>query len=494
MTMHLMSTAAKRIGLGALAALVSLAAQATNAQTVAYWNFEDGVDGQEFTPIGQPNGSGGSTDTVSGILMRGFNEQYGPAWTANTANGSGLAMNLQVGSGNPNTTSDGYVTEGALHGWSPTAWTIETHALLRNIGGWNTLIGRDGATNGGAESDFYLQNNGIDDRYRVNFLTAGGARWVLDAAPAEGIQANTWYAIAIRSDGQTLSMWMNDGFGAGYQQVGTLDISSQTVANNALMGSNLAWTFGRGWYNGGFVDHIDGVMDNVRFSSAALTPAQLLPFEVASTLTLVVNPTTGAASLRNDTNEAIDFDYYRIDSAAGALSTTGWNSLSDQNIDAIGPSPGQSWDEATGAISANLLVEQFLSGASVLAPGHSLSLGTPYTGSGSGDLQLRYARAGGGLQRSKVVYQSVALPGDFNSDGVVNAADYTVWRDNLGSTSSLASDASGNGRVDQADYNIWAANYGRTASSNAAAIPEPATVLMASIALTAFVSGRRQRG
>jgi hypothetical protein len=458
---------------------------------VAYWDFEDGVAGQEFTPLGTENGSGGSVDTVNGILMRGFNEQYGPAWTANTADGAGLAMNLQVNDG-PNTTSDGYVTEGALHGWSPTEWTIETHAMLRSLGGWNSLIGRDGATNGGPEADFYLQNNGIDDRYRINFLTTGGARWVLDAAPSEGIQANAWYAIAVRSDGQTLSMWIDDGFGDGYQQVGTVDMSSQTAASNAPISSNLAWTFGRAWYNGGFVDHANGIMDNIRFSNAALDPSQFLPFEVASTLTLVVNPNTGETSLRNDTNDDLGFDYYRIDSEAGSLSTAAWNSLSDQGVDATGAGPGESWDEATGAISANLLVEQFLSGESVLAPGQSLSLGSPYTGSGAGDLEVRYARTGGGLQRSKVVYSTIALPGDFNTDGVVNAADYTVWRDNEGSTSSLAADASGNGRVDQADYNIWAANYGATLQM-AVAVPEPTALLFVSIGVAGLAGVRRGR-
>ena len=492
MTMHFRSTTAKLIGLGAFVTLVALVIQPMTAQTVAYWDFEDGVDGQEFTPVGQPNGSGGSVDTVNSILMRGFNEQYGPAFTSNTSNGAGLAMNLQINSP-PNTTSDGYVTEGALHGWSPTAWTIETHTMLRNIGGWNTLIGRDGSSNASQPSDFYLQNNGEDDQFRIDFLTAGGARWLLNGSPEGGAQANTWYALAVRSDGQTLSMWLNDGFGDGYQQVASMDISSQSAANNAPVASNLNWTFGRGWYNGGFVDHIDGVMDNIRFSSAALAPAQLLPFEVASTLTLVVDPTSGEASLRNDTNEALGFDYYKIESQAGSLTTTGWSSLSDQNIDSVGPNPGQSWDEATGANSANLLVEQFLSGETVLAPGHSVSLGSPYAGSGVGDLQVRYARTDGGLQRSKVVYSSIALPGDFNNDGAVNAADYTVWRDNEGSTSSLAADASGNGRVDQADYNIWAANYGATASATSASVPEPAALLIAVLGVAGCAEARRRR-
>ena len=50
--------------------------------------------------------------------------------------------------------------------------------------------------------------------------------------------------------------------------------------------------------------------------------------------------------------------------------------------------------------------------------------------------------------------------GDFNLDGRVDTADYTVWRNKLG-TGFIAADASGNGSVDQADYNIWKANLRR---------------------------------
>jgi hypothetical protein len=57
------------------------------------------------------------------------------------------------------------------------------------------------------------------------------------------------------------------------------------------------------------------------------------------------------------------------------------------------------------------------------------------------------------------------LPGDFNLDGTVDAADYVAWRKNDGS---------------QEGYNTWRTNFGRTAgggsgdstgSSNA--VPEP---------------------
>lgn len=49
-------------------------------------------------------------------------------------------------------------------------------------------------------------------------------------------------------------------------------------------------------------------------------------------------------------------------------------------------------------------------------------------------------------------------PGDFNLDGVVDAADYTHWRDNQGS--SAAADGDFDGDTDQADYEIWRAAFG----------------------------------
>ncbi|QDT69620.1 hypothetical protein MalM25_25590 [Planctomycetes bacterium MalM25] len=77
-----------------------------------------------------------------------------------------------------------------------------------------------------------------------------------------------------------------------------------------------------------------------------------------------------------------------------------------------------------------------------------------------------------------LVVEGVA--GDYNYDGLVDAADYTVWRDTLGQAGAgLAADGDNNGVVEQADYAIWQANYGATAASLATTVPEPSGAILA---------------
>lgn len=67
--------------------------------------------------------------------------------------------------------------------------------------------------------------------------------------------------------------------------------------------------------------------------------------------------------------------------------------------------------------------------------------------------------------------------GDYNNDGVVDAADYTVYRDNLGTSRTLPNDTTPGMVSSPGDYNVWASNYGASVG-RATAVPEPASVLL----------------
>lgn len=70
------------------------------------------------------------------------------------------------------------------------------------------------------------------------------------------------------------------------------------------------------------------------------------------------------------------------------------------------------------------------------------------------------------------------LSGDYNSDGVVDAADYTVWRNQLGTTTLPNRDPGATGPVGQFDYLVWKNNFGTTSTGNATTVPEPASLLV----------------
>ncbi|TWT95256.1 hypothetical protein Pla108_34000 [Botrimarina colliarenosi] len=77
------------------------------------------------------------------------------------------------------------------------------------------------------------------------------------------------------------------------------------------------------------------------------------------------------------------------------------------------------------------------------------------------------------------------LTGDYNHDGYVDAADYTVWRDTSGETGTESAhpDADHNHdfMVNGDDYTIWSGAYGApngSAPAPTAAVPEPAALAL----------------
>jgi hypothetical protein len=82
-----------------------------------------------------------------------------------------------------------------------------------------------------------------------------------------------------------------------------------------------------------------------------------------------------------------------------------------------------------------------------------------------------------------VVPEPQVLPGDYNDDDSVDAADYVVWRKTLGQIVPQGRRADGNadGMIGPADYTVWRANFGITRPGDGSAtsnVPEPATLTL----------------
>ncbi len=125
--------------------------------------------------------------------------------------------------------------------------------------------------------------------------------------------------------------------------------------------------------------------------------------------------------------------------------------------------------------------------------GASQAIGTYGSLASSAMFKSSYFAGTGILNVTELVL--TAIPGDYNNDGIVNAADYTVYRDNVGQPDgTLINDLVG-GVVGAAQYTQWAENYGATepppAEASSLSVPEPTALVLAGIAAVGFLSRRK---
>jgi T5SS/PEP-CTERM-associated repeat protein len=172
---------------------------------------------------------------------------------------------------------------------------------------------------------------------------------------------------------------------------------------------------------------------------------------------------------------------------------------------------------ATGSITAGGILDLHIvnSGSGFQLPSIGdeftlLSAGGGISGTFENAAQLRSIAGGSLVEWSltpgtidavlKAVAITPLLDGDYNGNGVVDAADYTVWRDTLGGI-NLAADGNRDGTIDELDYAVWKNNFGAgsgggsalfPADSSAPGVPEPASLLLTILAAGCCCDWRRQ--
>lgn len=109
----------------------------------------------------------------------------------------------------------------------------------------------------------------------------------------------------------------------------------------------------------------------------------------------------------------------------------------------------------------------------LLAGSPAIDAGDPAAVAGMGNVPLHDQRGigwsrvvGGRIDIGAFEYQPLppAFFGDYNNDGVVDAADQVVWRKTLGTSVAPYSgaDGDGDGMIDQDDYGVWQRNFGES--------------------------------
>ena len=253
----------------------------------------------------------------------------------------------------------------------------------------------------------------------------------------------------------------------------------------------------------------DGYIDNVDFqvTNEVIQPA----------LGITVNRDTGGLTLFNQTGGEVNIKSYSVTSAFEALDPAGWLSIAE-NYDAGSPGPNQvdaahNWSELTDPTANGDLSEANLqsSGGASLAHTRTVNLGSSaaWIRNPTEDLVFQYI-SGNQIVQGIVLYTGHGgLPfatADLNTDGAINAADWTVFRTNQLtnlSTKSLAEayrlgDLTGDKLNDHADFIQFKAAYDVANGAGAfaamvAAVPEPSSTLLVLTAGTLFLPALRRR-
>lgn len=295
-------------------------------------------------------------------------------------------------------------------------------------------------------TDIYFDGGGGHPNGNRLFLN-NGDRTFTDATDAAGVRNGDW------GWGAALADFDNDG---------DLDL---TMTNGFHDGDQFIADPMRLWENDGA-----GVFTEVTTAAGITENGQgrgLLTFDYDNDGDLdlfVVNNGQTPALLRNDT---VNNNRYLQIEPVGTLS----------NRDGVGARIMVTTDETS---SAAPLIREVEAGSHYLA----MSERTVHFGLGDGvttidEVMILWPSGANQVLRNVPTNLSLTVtetPGDFNGDGLVDAADYTVWRDHLGQSGDLLpGDGNGDGTVDTADYAMWEADFGQVAYTLPAvlALPEP---------------------
>ncbi|MEX2093485.1 MAG: choice-of-anchor Q domain-containing protein [Pirellulales bacterium] len=330
---------------------------------------------------------------------------------------------------------------GGIYNFTDGELTVERSTLSGN----SAMFGGAGVYNWGGDVDILETTvSGNDAADAAGVLNANSGEMLIEASTISGNHATGGNGGGILQAGglltirnSTISGNEADNEGGGIQHAfGPLEIYHSTITANRADADQSGIGFGGGIF------HVLGP-------------------------TLLVDHTIVAGNFRQASNR---------DDVAGSF---------DARFSLFGDATGSSINDLEGSLIGDdespidpLLGDLEDNGGPTLT--HALLTDSPAIDTGDPDFNpppdydqrgVRFDRESGGQidigafeVQSAVVLPS--LPGDYNLDEAVDAADYTVWRDTLGQEVAAydSADGDGDGTIDEDDYDVWKSNFGNSIS------------------------------
>jgi hypothetical protein len=241
----------------------------------------------------------------------------------------------------------------------------------------------------------------------------------------------------------------------------------------------------------------------------------LTPVVRGDNLMLQLFPFTGEVRFTNPNATPFDFVFYSLSSTGGALdpSPAVWKSITSTYDRPGGATPGNGYidplhDWLVLKATSNFLEEGvILNPGGQLAPFRSVSLGQIWNPDAPVPAVLADVRHPNTTAAN--IIHDFSIAGDYNFDDEVSMSDFFIWKQYYGQSGSVFSqlaDGNLNGVVDGADYVVWRNNLGLSladlgfASGGAelglgqgGVVPEPGAGVLLLIAAGWMAFARRRR-
>ena len=439
-----LQTSVSIVGLGAS----QLTIHGNNASRVL--NIDDGDIGNHIdVEISGLAIAGGSSGSIGGGIRSMENLTLSDSIvTGNTAAGSGGGIYARANAGSTTLISDSVVTANSAVGANRLGGGIRLHTL----GGGSATVLRT-----------TVDSNVVDG----NFAVGGGV------AVFTELGGSTTIADSTISNNETMSTLATGSYAAG------LHLNSQ--GSTTITGSTVSDNFSADGVGGVFAfTNATGIID-IRSSTVTLnagaTAGGIEVFTTGGSITLdhTIVAENNHSTVPDVTGGSTNARYSLIaDNSSSSIIDLGNNLIGtgvapvDAMLDPVlrdngGPTLTHALLAGSPAIDAG---DPFLvagNGATPVFDQRGEPFGRVEDGDSSGTATID-------IGAFEVPAPAPLLPGDYNRDDVVNLADYTVWRDWLGSQSVptyTRADGDGDGDVDQEDYQVWKSNFGMTLAAAA---------------------------
>ncbi len=425
-----------------------------------------GVNGPSY--VGTNTGSGGFDPGIVIGQLNGDNGRLTTAiplsapmiWLARDAGSTGrLDLTAHTTASVSDRIQVGYRGNGTL--------SIDTGAQLTMPSATGILVvgsqpGATGTLNvDGAGSSVSARTLEVAPFGNGSVLITGGGQASFEFADITGFENGTNGSIAVDGAGSTWTTKSGVSMGVPFNS-GDIDPATLTVTNGGTVTMSGQLTVGSSGTVAG-----DGTIQATSIHNAGVIRpgATLGPLHVTGGVTQVAG---GKFQMQlGGTDRATQYDSIEATAAvhlAGEIDVTlssGFMPAAGQSFDVI---DGSSIDGSFSVISLPALSSGLMWNASRLTSDGTLS---------------------------------VQVVGDYNGNGVVDAADYVLWRKSPINqvAAGLPADGNGNFTIDAGDYTTWRSHFGQTAGSSLVtdAVPEPRGVLLLVIAAISWRSIHARR-